>query len=245
MDYDALLDHLGRAPATSYRYPHRDVDLDCTVHASMRREERALWEEALDRALGGSRVRASGVALDAGCGTGEMLLGLAGRFEHVVGIEPDPRRSAQARERSPQTPVFTLGLGDPVLGESKLAGSFRFAHCLQVLGHVPCQAAGGLLSSLAGLVEPGGAVVLALPYTNGFEDLFRSSDLATLVGQPMERKAFDEAATLPQSGLLPVRHFSMLSIEPLLARAGLKPVWYAPYGWFDEQTANLIVLAVR
>ncbi len=242
MPIDDVLQLLRSVPPSTYLYPDAALALDAMLPATKREGERTLWLEALTRAFGDERpIR--GAALDAGCGEGEHLPRLAERFEAVVGLEPDARRLESARRRSPTVPSFGLELDAPVLADPRLAGSFRFAQCLQVLGHIPCAAAERQLATLARLVEPGGAVLLALPYTNEFGDecrIARATESRSV--SPAEYDAFVPKAT---EGSLPVRHFAMPSIARLLEQAGLEQVWSAPYGWLNYQLADLMVLARR
>ncbi|MBI5548863.1 MAG: methyltransferase domain-containing protein [Deltaproteobacteria bacterium] len=242
MDHAAILDRLSREPASSYLHPAFETELATKVPDSVRQAERALWDEALAQVLGAGRP-SGGIALDAGCGDGEHLAGLAERFERVMGLEPDKRLAGLARERCPgAVPVFGIGLDCGALAEPGIAGGFCFAQCLQVLGHVPCELATAMLSRLASLVGSGRAVLLSVPYTNEFADDFRVS-IAGEQQRRVSREEYDAIAARPIPGKLAVRHFSMLSIEAELARAGLRQSWSAPYGWVDYQRANLMILA--
>ena len=167
--FATLVERLSREPESTFRYPDAAGPIEAKLPASKRESEKRLWDAALAGTFGPERP-APGIALDAGCGEGEYLPALCERFEHVLGLDADARRAHAARKRHPGADTFALDLCAPVLGEPAFAGALRFAQSLQVLGHVRVARAAELVVRLATLLSPGGTLVLAVPYTNGFPD---------------------------------------------------------------------------
>jgi SAM-dependent methyltransferase len=242
--FATLLERLQREPESSFCYPDAAGPIEAKLPASKRESERRLWEEALLASLGSERP-ARGIALDAGCGEGEYLADLAERFERVLGVDADARRMHAARERHPGAAVFALDLGAPVLAEPLFEGAFRFAQSLQVLGHVGVARAVELVGRLSRLVSPGGTLLLAVPYTNGFPDEFRISQEGVAESRVVSAEEYDACVAAQEPGSLPVRHFAMPSVSALLRGAGLTQQWCAPYGWLSYELADLMVLARR
>jgi SAM-dependent methyltransferase len=93
--------------------------------------------------------------LDAGCGTGQMLQHL-GRFGHAVGVDtaPEALRFAATRTVGPlvRASILDLPFAD---------GSFDCVLSLDVIEHVAAD--GELLAHLAGVLKPGGHLVLTVP----------------------------------------------------------------------------------
>lgn len=241
MDFPALIEHLSRLPASPYRYPDAAAAIEAKLPPTKREAERRLWAEAIDRAFGQARPF-RGVALDAGCGDGEYLPDLFERFEHVVGLDADRRRVAEAKKRCPDVPTFPLEVS-PRSDIPALGGRLCFVQCLQVLGHVSCGGSDAVMSRLAGWLAPGAHLLLAVPYTNEPFDDFRISELGVAESHPVEKEDYDAAAESPRAGTLPVRHFSMPSVQQLLGAARLAPEWSSPYGWLSYQHADLMILA--
>lgn len=93
-----------------------------------------------------------GVALDVGCGTGELVRRMAQRAERVTGIDADPATVQIARGLSPGVTVL---VGD--LMTADLPAGNDVITALAVLHHVPCQPA---LIRLRDLLAPGGTLVV-------------------------------------------------------------------------------------
>jgi 2-polyprenyl-3-methyl-5-hydroxy-6-metoxy-1,4-benzoquinol methylase len=104
-----------------------------------------------------------GRALDFGCGVGRLSLPLAGRFETVVGVDIAQSMVEAARARAVETGVTNAHfvVDDETPQE---AASFDLVYCVLVLQHQPnADAALRLLERLAGLVAPGGVLVVQVP----------------------------------------------------------------------------------
>jgi SAM-dependent methyltransferase len=103
----------------------------------------------------GSRGR----LLDLGCGTGQLLLQLAGFFDHAVGMDPEPDMLREARRAARQRGVenvewITGGTGElrtlgPALGRFDLVTigtAFHFMEPWNILSDLQAIAAGGVVA---------------------------------------------------------------------------------------------------
>jgi 2-polyprenyl-6-hydroxyphenyl methylase/3-demethylubiquinone-9 3-methyltransferase len=94
-------------------------------------------------------------ALDVGCGTGDFLAYLAGRWPGIrcEGIELDADRAETARQRAAGARILT---GDAVEALDRAAGLFDLVTMWDVLEHVPEPTR--LLTDLAGRLSPSGVI---------------------------------------------------------------------------------------
>jgi SAM-dependent methyltransferase len=247
--YRRVIKTFGEAPASEYRYPDPAEQLDESVFPIEKRpEEHARWRQMVDRAFGGERPH-PGLALDAGCGLGTHTRALAEAFSFVISIDADPRRLAIAQRNVPSGSnfgFFALPLEHPAMRDSGLDAAFHFVHCVQVLGHVPEKAVPPILESFSRMLAPGGALFLAVPFTNQpFDEhwMVRALDGGKVSSAWTTPDSYDSLAAAPPNGLLPVRHFSLPSIKTELARAKLVFEAAQPYNWFDKRRADIFILA--
>lgn len=103
-------------------------------------------------------------ALDFGCGVGRVTLPLADRFDHATGIDIAPAMIEQARERAVGRENVRYLLNDREDLEIVAGERFDLVYSSLVLQHLPSRAiALRYLSALAGLIAPGGVLVVQLP----------------------------------------------------------------------------------
>lgn len=101
------------------------------LRVALQRERAAELEARLARLL--APLRGDERVLDAGCGTGALTYALASRVAAVVGVDPDERFLAAAREHAPANCTFVVGDATALpFGY----GEFDVAGCLRVLHHV-------------------------------------------------------------------------------------------------------------
>ncbi|MGE7389520.1 class I SAM-dependent methyltransferase [Streptomyces sp. NPDC004126] len=127
----------------------------------------ALTRERLWRALTAAHVapRPDETVVDVGCGTGSLavMLGLIEPRARIVGVDPDPAVLETARrkaEAAGAAPVWRLGMGD---GLTELLGA-RTADTVVsslVLHQCPVETKRAVLASMAGVLRPGGRLVIA------------------------------------------------------------------------------------
>jgi 2-polyprenyl-3-methyl-5-hydroxy-6-metoxy-1,4-benzoquinol methylase len=116
----------------------------------------ASGEAHVERLLSELDVR-SHTALDFGCGTGRVLIPLARRFEHVVGVDVSPAMLAECRRACAERGVANVTLAGEVPD-----GRFDLVHSVMVLQHVPVRAGYRHVERLVAAVAPDGAIVLQL-----------------------------------------------------------------------------------
>ena len=91
-----------------------------------------------------------GSAVDLGCGAGDLVLQLARRADHVIGIDLSPRMIESARRVAP--PNVDLRVAD-FMTDDLPAASFDAVCSVATLHHLPLEAA---IARAASLVRPGG-----------------------------------------------------------------------------------------
>jgi predicted dehydrogenase/2-polyprenyl-3-methyl-5-hydroxy-6-metoxy-1,4-benzoquinol methylase len=99
--------------------------------------------------------------LNAGCGSGELCLLLAGRGHTVVGIDPEPAYVALARENAAACPGTDCAFAVASIEEYRGPGAFDCVIATDVLEHIEDDRAA--LAKLVSLVRPGGLVLLTVP----------------------------------------------------------------------------------
>lgn len=133
-----------------------------------------------------------GAAVDLGCGTGEFLAVLAGRYRTVVGIDAYPE-SLEVARRQASTAVLVQAniLNVPLAGTQ-----FDLAMALDVLEHVePHQ----FLAEARRLVVPGGWILVSVP---AFPSLW--SELDRAAGHRRRYRWTDLKAELEEAGWSPI-----------------------------------------
>jgi SAM-dependent methyltransferase len=209
-----------RCPAcdVAFTWP-RPASMDAYYPSRYRRYARPV--AALLRALYAVRVRrwasgrASGRALEVGCGAGWMLHALAHRGWQVLGLE-----------RTPEQAAFASGeLGVPVMvgGIERLPelGSFDLIFLFHVLEHLDAPAAA--LRACAERLKPGGRLIVAVPNYASWQARYARGGWFHL--------------DVPRH----LYHFTPAALSRLLRQAGLSPLevrfasWeHDPYGWVQS-----------
>lgn len=115
---------------------------------------RAIVREVLEEYVGVGGVERR--ILDVGCGTGGMLPLLA-RYGDVAGVEAEPSAVEQCRATFPEFPVRLGSLPSGVVGH----GTYDLVTAFDVIEHIEDDR--GALQSLAGVVEPGGILLVTVP----------------------------------------------------------------------------------
>ena len=100
--------------------------------------------------------------LDHGCGVGRLVVAFATAADRVVGVDVSPSMLAEARRN-----CESRGLGNVELTTADrlgaLAPGFDLVHSFIVLQHIPPDAGGSIVETLASLVRPGGVGVIHVP----------------------------------------------------------------------------------
>lgn len=100
-----------------------------------------------------------GHALEFGCGVGSLTAEIARHVERLHAVDIDPRAIEVARERLAGCPNVRVDLADATAFDGE--GGYDSVVMLDVLEHIADDSA--MLSRIAGLLRPGGKVVLKVP----------------------------------------------------------------------------------
>jgi trans-aconitate methyltransferase len=101
-------------------------------------------------------------ALDFGCGTGRVLVALARRCEHVVGVDISPAMLDECRSA-----CAGRGIDNVTLTTVLPSGSFDLIHTVLVLQHIPARDGYRHVERLLGALAPGGAIALQVTLPSG------------------------------------------------------------------------------
>lgn len=234
---------VSREQVGGYAYPDRENRLEDMVFTfQKRRDEARVWAELVSMLFGTERPL-PGLALDAGCGLGGHVELLSTVFTHPFFVDADEERLVAAREQF-ERPFFHIDLSDPSWVRG-LEGRFRFVQCVQVLGHVPHEAVDPTLGALRRALEPGGALLVGVPFTGAPFDDFWITFLDGEQPRPMltDARKFDRLARHPEPHRLPVRHFALGTLIEHVQRAGFEVVVHKPYNWFSDVRGDLFLAA--
>ncbi len=100
--------------------------------------------------------------LDVGCGKGRDVVALLDMGFDAWGVEPNDAMRARALARDPRLPGRIAAAGLPGLGQP-FGGGFDAVVCCAVLMHLAPDDLPAALEALAGVLEPRGRLLLALP----------------------------------------------------------------------------------
>lgn len=138
----------------SEKISSRDLD-----KAALRGEPSYIWragqERRLQIMLSAAKDHLAGRMLENGCGVGMYLQHLAPYVGSITGLEYDPERAQQARERAPQV-VIAAGEGLPFENEA-----FEIILSHEVLEHVSDDL--GCVEEMVRTLKPGGLILLFAP----------------------------------------------------------------------------------
>lgn len=101
--------------------------------------------------------------LDFGCGVGRLLVPLAERFNHVVGVDISPSMLAEAQKHVARFgDRVTLCQSDDDL--TRVEGDFDFIHSVIVFQHISKNRGMYIVNNLLSRLNPGGMAALHFPY---------------------------------------------------------------------------------
>jgi SAM-dependent methyltransferase len=211
-----------------------------------------VWQRRLEIELARRCLRPSDRAIDVGCGAGTGTLAFAPLVREILGIDASPGMIERALRAESQAPApnarfqvaNVLEIGADALGHFDVALTIR---CLINLPDWASQQAA--LERIAGVLKPGGRLVLVEGSRDGREGLNRLREAAGLERMPevWHNRDFDEAEllrTLEQDFILRERHpvgtYDLVArvVHPLLV-APEKPRYEAP---INEIAARLALV---
>lgn len=109
------------------------------------------------------RLRPGDHLLDVGCGTGQVIRHLLGRFGDDValtGVDPSPEMIATARRRFADRPLVRI---EPGVGESLpfAAGCFDWVASCLTTHHLPLDAKRAMIEECRRVLRPGGTLLVS------------------------------------------------------------------------------------
>jgi SAM-dependent methyltransferase len=190
-----------------------------------------------DRAFVERHCPPPGRLADLGCGTGRLLLHLAPRGYHAIGIDLSPEMLKVARARAAAAGVFLdLVRANLARLEALAAGSFDYAACLfSTLGMVAgADHRQGVLDQAARLLRPGGKLILHVHnrWFNAWDPQGRRWLLRNLFAATLGREgAGDRSMPAHRGGAGLTLHLSTRrEVRQMLRRAGLRLLEVMPVG---------------
>ena len=123
----------------------------------------ALRRRLILRLLGPDAAGPEATILDFGCGSGDLLAEMAGRFPGAVfaGVDLSPSGLTQSGEKLPSAMLSRFDLAAPEGPPKELLGWASHVVCSEVLEHVDDPAP--LLANAARCLKPGGRLVVTVP----------------------------------------------------------------------------------
>lgn len=103
--------------------------------------------------------------LDFGCGVGRIVLPLARRFSHVVGVDVSVGMLEEAKRNSEKFGIGNVEFVESDDTLSKVSGSFDFIHSYIVMQHISVERGEKLLLRLLELLNTGGVAALHFTYS--------------------------------------------------------------------------------
>lgn len=103
--------------------------------------------------------------LDFGCGVGRLVIPLAKRFPHVVGVDISLSMLREAAQNCAQRGVENVQFVQSDDRLSKVEGKFDFIYSDIVFQHIPRPRGEKIVARLIDLLNDGGVAALSLPYS--------------------------------------------------------------------------------
>jgi 2-polyprenyl-3-methyl-5-hydroxy-6-metoxy-1,4-benzoquinol methylase len=165
--------------------------------------------------------------LDAGCGPGRLIPKFEPLFDHIVAVEPDPLRIANAAEV-----VEKLGIGNKITFYTLPAESynsqerFDFILCSHVIQHIHSFTVKPLLLNLRNHLKDNGILAITTCHSIKKTDNYRKNYL--LKGKPASEEIDEETFNHLVSGknLLPIHFFSTEAFMKMLRKIGFDILAY-------------------
>lgn len=176
----------------------------------------------------GTPVNHGGTALDFGCGVGRVVVAMARRYTHAVGVDVAETMLAEARRHLDGHPAELLRYDghdiDSCLGDLR----FDVLHTTRTMEHIPLQEGLHILGSLLHRLEPGGVAVIQAPMCAP-RTLFHRLDALRDRSGALVRLGHLLAGRRSKSKRTdPAHHWHLYSADrllPLFHRAGCEVRW--------------------
>jgi SAM-dependent methyltransferase len=164
--------------------------------------------------------------MDAGCGWGRLLPTFQGHFDRVLAVEPDPGRLEGARKAAREKGFASKV--DFVCSQIQELdwpeASVDVAICSHIIQHVRTDLAPRIVRRIADLLRPGGLLLLTTSHSTLGREVFAlgKADGGKASFHVVDESVFNRVAFGGAGEGLPVRFYTIRSLEGLLAESGLE-----------------------
>ncbi len=162
--------------------------------------------------------------LDFGCGVGRVVLSLAKRYPHVVGVDISSTMLEEARANSTRYGVNNVEwvISDDTL--ARVTDTFDFIHCFIVLQHIPVRRGEAIIARLLDMLNAGGIAMLHVTYA---WDMRRTSKINFWIRQsvPFGHAALNVLKGKPAGDpFMQMNNYSLVRLMRLLHLGGYNDV---------------------
>lgn len=215
----------------SYSYPDRD---DCIISRFIQTHEpwSGYWKASeqwiLQRAKSHIQANYDGRTdlhlLDAGCGTGRLLIKFNESFTHIVAVDPDEYqlRKAKATVLSHQMKNKVTFICKSLEALDLPIHTFDVILCSHILQHLATPLVDQIFDLFSKVLKPKGLLLLTVAYSRVPVDTYSLTTLAKskVVERPITKEEFDACVCQKSENILPTHHFALDTISKRLTQRG-------------------------
>jgi len=213
-----------------YQYPDENDTITCSFIDT--KSNTTYWGESekhvLEFAITALKSLPSPRFLDLGCGMGRLFSTFLPYTASLVGVEPDIARYQVALETasSLSNPKLTVLHGDVT---SVSSSTFDAAICSHIFQHIPFEMVETMLEKLSLLLPSGALLFITTTFTDHAEDIFtlEHKEGNTHIVETVSKQEFENRFL--EKGILPVRIFSLSTIQSLCSQYGFTIEMYRGY----------------
>jgi SAM-dependent methyltransferase len=179
--------------------------------------------------------------LDVGCGYGRLIPWLLDGFcQHVTALEPDPGRLRAAKNSLDPNMATRVDFVERFVEDFAPPESFDLVVCSHLIQHVSHDHLRRILTKLRSLCGDG-RIVLSTAHSTTGADRYVKAFVTADSGygeDPVSPQEFDRLAENPR-GVLPIRFFTLETLERALQAAGLQAMDHYVYHCCENSFGDL------
>lgn len=184
-------------------------------------------------------------ALEFGCGVGRVLLPLARRAGHVVGVDVSPSMLREARRNCEREQLDNVELVQSDDRLSAVSGEFDFIHSFIVFQHVPVVRGEAMLRRLARMLRDGGVGALHFTYRIELSPAMRAY-IWTKVNVPLVQPAINVLRRRPAgTPLMQMNEYCITRLTRILHEEGCDEILSRATRHSEERPAHGVMLVFR